>query len=428
MAPSGTIGAFAVRNFRVIGIHFLCALLVSTFCSLAAHGQAVPYARSYAKPKTEVEAGLKDLQAYSGQKLPILDGFVAPGTKPLDRYERGFYQFTIELLPGDQGSTIVRLSAKITAWYADRDVTKSGYEVLASNGRLELDLLDRLQEKLTGKPVDPPATLQTNVQAPRPKLDLSGVPGAPISTPPPPIAKTPDEVTALRNQRVLEERRVQQLTTELENLKDIQHNQAHPQNLVSVAKSGTPVYAKPSEDSRVLFQAAANDAFEYLDSDKGWIHIEISGDSRGYIRQLAVLLPEKYAEKIAQEDHNLEVKFPGFRMEHEELSSFPGDWVSLKGKSVKIYTVQPISQNSKESGPTVRLEYSLALFQKGLKESASVTPTPEGIVVIFDAADGGITGATLADIQKLVSGSLTRDAFWSQSYLDPIEAFRPPAK
>jgi hypothetical protein len=50
------------------------------------------------------------------QKLPILDGFVAAGAKPLEQYERGFYQFTIEVLPGEAGATVVRLSAKITAW------------------------------------------------------------------------------------------------------------------------------------------------------------------------------------------------------------------------------------------------------------------------------------------------------------------------
>jgi len=417
-----------VRKRSASGMRFFCGMLALAACSVAAHGQAVPYARSYAKPKDQVEQALKELQAYSGQKLPILDGFVAPGAKPLDRYERGFYQFSIELLPGDAGGTIVRLSAKITAWYADRDVAKSGYEVLVSNGRLELDLLDRLQEKLTGKPVDPPATLQSNVQTPRPKLDLSGVPGATISTPPAPVAKTPDEVSDLRNQRVIAERRVQQLTTELQNLKEIQRNQAHPQSLVAVAKSGTPVYAKSSEESRVLFQAAANDEFEFLDAEKGWIHIEISGDSRGYVRQNAVLLPESVASKMSKADESGEAKFPGFRIEREEISGFPGDWTLLKGKTVKIYTVQPVSQNSKESGPAIRLEYALALFGKGLKESTAVTPSPEGVVVIFDAADGGIAGATLAGIQKYVSGSLTREAFWAKSYLDPIEAFRPGSK
>jgi hypothetical protein len=415
-----------VSRFVVSRISFVSVLLVFLgVVALRADGQAMPYARSYSKSKTEVDQALKDLQAYSGQKLPILDGFVAQPSKPLSQYERGFYQFNIELLPGDSGATIVRLSAKITAWYADRDVAKSGYEVLASNGRLELDLLDRLQEKLTGKPVDPPATLESSVQAPRPKLDLSGVPGTAIpAAPTSEIAKTPDEVTALRNQRVLEERRVQQLTTELNNLKEIQHNQAHPQDLISVVKSGTPVYSKASEESRLLFQAAANDEFEYLDSQNGWIHITISGDSRGYIRQNAVLLPDIIASKMSQENRGLEEKFSGFQIERQEISGFPSDWPALKGKLVKIYTVRPISQDPKESGPAVRLKYTLALFEQGLKEAPSVTPAPEGVVVIFDAADGGIASATLDAIKKYVAGSLPREAFWSQSSLDPPEAFQ----
>ena len=203
-------------------------LLAFLFVAALSFSQAVPYARSFSQPKEQIAEALKSLQAFSGQKLPILDGFVAPTTKPLDRYERGFYQFSIETLPGNNGATVVRLSAKITAWYADRDVAKSGYEVLPSNGRLELDFLDRLEEKLSGKPVDPPATLAARVETPRAKLDLSGVPGTPAPTPPNPVSKTPNEVAELRNQRVAEERRVQQLTQELQNLKEIQRGQAHP--------------------------------------------------------------------------------------------------------------------------------------------------------------------------------------------------------
>jgi len=44
--------------------------------------------------------------------------------------------------------------------------------------------------------------------------------------------------------------------------------------------------------------------------------------------------------------------------------------------------------------------------------------------VIFDAADGGIVSATLDSIKKYVAGSLTREAFWSQSSLDPPDAFQ----
>jgi len=403
--------------------------LLLTVCLQPASGQAVPYARSYAKPKNEVEQALKELQAYSGQKLPTLEGFVAPPAKPLERYERGFYQLAIELLPGDEGAVIVRLSAKVTAWYADRDVTKSGYEVLVSNGRLELDLLDRLQEKLTGKPVDPPATVNSTVQTPRPKLDLSGVPGASVAPPPAPVAaKTPDEAAALRTKRVIAEKRVQQLTEELKSLEEIKHNQAHQQNLVIVSKSATPLYAKAAEGSRVLFQAAVNDEFEFLDMEGEWVHVSISGDSRGYLRQSGVQLPESVAARLHATASGPEAKFAGFRIEREEMSSFPGDWSGLKGKTVKIYTVQPLTENPKETGASVRLNYALVLFEKGWKESATVPPLPDGVVVIFDAADGGIAGATLADIQKVASGALSREAFWAQSYLDPPEAFHVATK
>lgn len=390
-----------------------------------AAAQAVPYARSFAKPKAEVEQALKDLQAYSGQKLPILDGFVAAGTKPLEQYERAFYQFTIELLPGDAGATVVRLSAKITAWYADRDVAKSGYEVLASNGRLELDLLDRLDEKLGGKPSGPRVGSASTVQTPRAKLDLSGIPGGPMAIAGGSAPRSADEVTALRAQREASERRVKQLTEELQGLQEIRSNQARPQNLVVVKKAAAPMYAKAADNSRVLFQATANDEFEFLDGDTDWIHVSISGDSRGYLLRSSVDVPEKIAARLeSPATASAEEKFTGFRMEREETSAFPGDWAALKGKTVKIYTVQPVSQNPKESGPAVRLNYSLALFQKGLKEAVGANPAPEGIVVIFDSADGGIAGATLAEIQRMVKGEVSREAFWTQSYLDPVEAFR----
>jgi hypothetical protein len=390
-----------------------------------AAGQVVPYARSFAKPKADVEQALKDLQAHSGQKLPIPEGFVAAGTKPLEQYERGFCQFAIELLPGEAGATVVRLSAKITAWYVDRDVAKSGYEVLASNGRLELDLLDRLEEKLGGKPSGPRVGSASMVQTPKAKLDLSGIPGGPM---PIAVGSTPrpaDEVTALRVQREASERRVKQLTEELQGLKDIKSNQAHPQNLVVVKKTATPMYAKAAENSRVLFQAAADDEFEFLDVDTEWIHVSISGDSRGYLLRSSVEVPEKIAARLeSPATASVTDKFTGFRMEREETSTFPGDWAALKGKTVKIYTVQLVSQNPKESGPAVRLNYSLALFQKGLKDATAANPAPEGIVVIFDSADGGIAGATLAEIQRMVKGEVSREAFWTQSYLDPVEAFR----
>ena len=48
-------------------------------------------------------------------------------------------------------------------------------------------------------------------------------------------------------------------------------------------------------------------------------------------------------------------------------------------------------------------------------------------MVIFDSADGGIAAATLTEIQKVAKGEVSRDAFWTQSYLDPAEAFHSSA-
>jgi hypothetical protein len=407
----------------------VCSALPNT-----AAAQAVPYARSFSKSKAEVGKALNDLQAYAGRKLPIVEGFVVVGDQPLDRYERAFYQFSIELLPGTTGDdTIVRVSVKITAWYADRDPSKSGYQVLPSNGRLELDLLDRLSETFGGKPV----TSILKPDAPKPRIGLSTT-SLGISLPPrsfsPPSAESPstpggEEVTALATQRGVEEKHVQQLNVELQSLQDIQRNQAHPLNLVVVKKSGTPVLAHPAEGPRLLFSAAADDEFEYLDAESGWIHVQISAASRGYIRRNGLDLPQSISARLESQNGNVgEEKPAAFRIEREENSTFPGDWEALKGKTVKIYTVQSASQDPKETRACAKLSFASSLSKKFSAESTAAAPSVEGIVVIFDSADGGIIGCSLLNVQQLAGGSLPDDIFWKLCYMDPPDAFRPQLK
>src|SRR6202521_3090151 len=276
---------FLISTIPIGGPGGVLSLLLTT----AAFPQAVPYARSFAKSAENVEGALKDLQAYSGQKLPIVDGFVATGDKPLNQYERAFYQFSIDLLPGTAGGTIVRVTAKITAWYADKDPAKSGYQVLPSNGRLELDLLDRLEEKFGGKPASSMARALSNstISAPKPKLDLGGVPGVQIPLAADPAARTGstvDELGSLRSNREAQEKRMRELNGELKILHELQKNQAHPLNLVVVKKSGTPVLAKPADGARLLFDGAAEDEFEFIDGDGEWIHVQISGPCAGNTR------------------------------------------------------------------------------------------------------------------------------------------------
>lgn len=405
----------------------------------SAAGQAVPYARTFAHPKEDVEKALKDLVAYAGQKLPIVDGFVATGDQSLDRYERAFYQYSIDVLPGTSTDTLVRLTAKITAWYADRDPAKSGYQVLPSNGRLELDLLDRLADKLGDKTLG--GRSRSGPSTPKPKLDLSsglsgnGLPltrsSVPAASPAPAGsgASDGDEVAALRVKSLAEENRMQQLNTELQSLQEIQRNQAHPLNLVVVRKSGTPVLARPAEGSGVLFAASADDEFEFLEAQGEWIHMQISGVSRGYIRRNSLDLPEFIAARLKSPNGNAaNEKVDAFRVEREETATFPGNWEMLRGKPVKIYTVQPVSQDLKETRASAKLNFAVSIFQRFSADTSGSAPGVEGVVVIFDSADGGIIGATRANVQQMVSGLLSRDNFWRQCYLEPPDAFQSPPK
>ena len=56
-------------------------------------------------------------------------------------------------------------------------------------------------------------------------------------------------------------------------------------------------------------------------------------------------------------------------------------------------------------------------------ESAAMLPV-EGVVVIFDSADGGIIANTLLNSRQLVNGSLSPERFWKLCLMDPPEAFR----
>jgi hypothetical protein len=420
--------------FRQMRSILLLLLAVGNIVPSLMSAQAVPYAHTFAKSKDEVEKALKDLEANTGQKLPIVDGFVASTGQPFDRYERAFYQLSIEVVPGSSaGETIVRVSAKVTAWYNSPDPSQSGYQVLPSNGRLESDLLDRLAEKLGDKSA--PSALMP--EAPKPRIDLSN--SAPVvslrpSFSPPPAniaASAPgaEDPAALAANRASEEKHVQQLTAELQSLQEIQRNQAHPNNLVVVKKSGTPVLARSAEGGKPLFNAAADDEFEFIDAEGPWVHVQITGASRGYIRRAALDLPESIAARLdSQPAARGEEKQLAFRIEREDSSPFPGDWQLLKGKSVKIYTVQPASDDAKETGASAKLRFAASLIQKFAADSSAAVPPLEGVAVIFDSADGGILACTLADARKIAAGAPSHDALMKSCYMDPAEAFHAPQK
>ena len=98
--------------------------------------------------RANLDKALANLHANTPGRLPILDGFVAPEVSALEKYQRAYYQYKLEIRPAKGGATALRVSAKVTAWYAGDNATPAGYRVLPSNGRLETDLVERLEEAL----------------------------------------------------------------------------------------------------------------------------------------------------------------------------------------------------------------------------------------------------------------------------------------
>src|ERR1700686_2820780 len=100
MACPGASGADALRvlSFRTAKI-LLCFVYLASFAREAS-AQAIPYARNFTMPRAQVDQAKKVGLVYSGQNLPGSRGLGGEAEKPLDRYERGFYQFSIEPVPG----------------------------------------------------------------------------------------------------------------------------------------------------------------------------------------------------------------------------------------------------------------------------------------------------------------------------------------
>lgn len=421
---------------------FFCCVIATVLLAGFSAAQSVPYERTFSQSKAAVEKTVRQLQPSASGRLPTLDGFTRPGDRALDRFQRGYYQCAVQVTSTPSGGATVRVSAKITAWYADPAAAKSGYQELPSNGRLETDFLDRLEDAL-GSNVPPPAangpvnsppsrtkntSADPTISAPQPSDASSGIPLASSKSMPensPFKVGNPvnsDLAASLATQKAVADKRTEDLTKEAKGLEEILRNQAHPNNLVAVKKSGTPVLGNPIEGAKVLFLASAEDEFEILDTNANWVHIRISGLSRGWIRRAGVEMPSNFASEAKVENTPAQANPENFQVKNEEIASFPGTWEPLRGKTVKILTVQN-SAGTAGTGSRAKLEFAKSLFDKEYAELTQAPTTAAGVVLIFDSEDGGMAAATLPTLQQWKAGSLSDQAFWRRCFLDPPETF-----
>jgi hypothetical protein len=416
--------------------------------SLPSHAQDAPYERTFTQSKPAVEKALKDLQSVASGRLPVLEGFTRPGDRPLDKFQRGYFQCAMQVTSTPSGGALVRVSAKITAWYADPASSKSGYQVLPSNGRLETDFLDRLQDALGGpasssaanppvvsapsQPKSKSTTSSPAISAPVPNggtpAGSAGGPKGPATPANSPFklgsAVSSDRAASLATRKAVADKHMEELTKEAKNLEEILRNQAHPTNLVAVKKSNTPVLVSPVEGAKVLFLATAQDEFEILDMNANWVHVRISGLSRGWIRRSGLEVPESYTSEAKVENPPaVAAGAEQFQVKNEEIASFPGSWEPLRGKTVKILTVQKASGSVSDTSSRAKLEFAKSLFEKEYAELTQAPTSAVGVVLIFDSEDGGMAAATLPILQQWKAGTLSDQAFWRRCFFDPVETF-----
>ncbi|MGC2371535.1 MAG: hypothetical protein WA474_20870 [Candidatus Sulfotelmatobacter sp.] len=427
-------------------------------CAPVSYGQGNGYERSFPQSKATIEKMLQEMP--TAGRLPVLDGFAISSSAdhPLERYRRGYYESKFQVSAAPGGGSVVRVVVQVTAWYADPVAAKSGYQLLTSNGRIEGDVLDQLADQLAANtaPPSPTPAARTTAKVPGARSAPTVTASSPISPSgnmPPrnsstassepaisaPVPRLP-EVTGNysssvehgladqeKNPHQKESKKVEEggpLQTELDGLQEILKNQSHPKNLVAVKKSGTPVVSSASLNAKTLFLASAHDEFEMLDYNRDWVHVRISGLSRGWIWRNNLEMPDSVPDGDAPASAAASPTAAElFRISREEVAPFPGDWAPLRGKRVKIVSVERTDEGVKDSSPQLRLEFVKSVLERNYPELAQKTQELAGIVLIFDSADGGMIAATFETLQEWKAGKLSDAALWHQCFFDPPEIF-----
>ena len=135
----------------------------------AAARSAQPRERTYARDENDLKKALQELGAFDDAALPVLEGFATLGADGPVGYDRPYYRFRVVFDEAGTGSTTVRLQAVVTARFTDPAGSRPEYRSVPSNGRLENDMLDRLDGYLrlaAGTSASPAAALRQPAASP----------------------------------------------------------------------------------------------------------------------------------------------------------------------------------------------------------------------------------------------------------------------
>jgi hypothetical protein len=418
---------------------FVCSLIAPLWPIKPLSAQDSTIERRFPNSKAEVDLAIQQLHGAIKGRLPILEGFVEEGREPLDHFNRGFYECAVQVT-SDGGGTVVSITAKITAWYLDPVAAQSGYRVLSSNRRIETDLLDELGELLAKKTTGT-APAPSNAA---PRMSLPSAPTrAPLANRPlglasaispvlspvpresatgPRAALSKEALNSLVQRREQAEKSAKSLSDDIQNLEEILRNQSHPDNLAVVRKAGTPVLAKPG--GPVLLAADAEDEFEVISLEGNWVHVQISGPSRGWIQRAQLDLPEGFLSISKAQSSPAAVDTQLFRVTHEDTHPFSGKWPQLQGKTVQIIWVEPATDASQTSSGDDKRKFAKSVFVEASKDQSSAAQQAGGVVIIFDSADGGQVSVSITNLAQWQAGQLSEDSFWKQCLVEPPDMFQ----
>jgi len=398
--------------------------------------------RTYPCSLEVVQKGLQQIGGFGGGKLPIMDGFVTVTSDQLEHYERPYYQYRVHLKPVNANSTVVTVEAKISALYTDTDPSRSEYRSLPSNGRLEADLLDRLQAALPGgTPASGPNSSATGAVSHKPGVSSdtrakepvvrpsSKSTGTVVKTAGVPAASQ-EQLDAILAERQAVREKTAALQVQIERLKVSDHKPANASRLASVKHSGVGVMSRQNFGGPVLFRAQAEDEFEVVELQSGWAQVHLGPDSTGYIQVDELALPDGIVAKSAGTSPEVSEAGGGpgpsdlgFSVSREDVTLFSGDWVRLKGKKVLFVYAQPRGLLSDMANQDAKLGYAKRIFESRYRAVSQAKTDVEGVVVVFLGSRGGVAAATLPDIRQWVEGALADEAFVNRCSLDPAAEF-----
>jgi hypothetical protein len=367
--------------------------LIVTVAALAASAQTTRAAveREFPFSLPTVKAALENIGAYSGNRLPSIEGFADVGRINLKDYQRPYYEYKIDLEPKGEKKAIVRVRANVSAWYTGPDLREPGYRALESNGHLENDLLDRLSDYLRDKSADAATLTQW--------------------------------IATAKLQKEEADRHSAQLQ---EQIKKLENPHTEEASYASVSKPRISILSSPEDSAGVLMHPQVDDEFQVLEHRGAWIKLALENGLVGWVRAAQVQTASAASEAPAAAK-NKQAPVPGFAVIRENTDEFSGDWARLKGKRALYIWARP--DGSAMNRPMAnRLQFVQQLFAERYQEMVhSSQDATEGIVVIFVDDLGAVAAASTEDIRSWVEGTLSQTAFLKKCSLDPPGAFSEAA-